>query len=159
MLIVTVNGRILKYIMAAIFIAVLGYGIYRIASPNLQASANIPENIEIFDIGKGCVTKIAPVDDAAIAEAKKILKGITGLYLKANAIPEKGYIIKIPFEPDINVKNHWLNDYDINYIDKMYIIYPEEGVPYLLILDKKERPVLYKTKSSTENILKKLHKK
>jgi len=96
------------------------------------------------------------VDDISLSEAKKILKGITGLYLKANAIPEKGYIIKIPFEPDLKVKNQWLNDYDINYIDKMYIVFPEEGMSYLLVLDKKERPILYKTKSNVDTLLKRL---
>lgn len=157
MVVIIVNKKLLGVITTAIFIVFMGLGFYQSSSTSaFLASANVSPNIEIFNIGKGSIIKVLPVNDIALAEAKKILRGITGMYLKANAIPEKGYIIKIPFEPNIKVKSQWLAEYDILSIDKMYIVFPHEGTPYLLILDKKERPYLYNFKSDTDKLLKSL---
>lgn len=179
MVVITIKGKLLRAIIASIFIVLLGFSFYRytedIRAENRQygtifgiseldgvtvsaflVSSNDKKNIELFDIGKGSVTKSVPVNDIVLTEAQKILKGITGMYLKANALPEKGCIIKIPFEPDIKVKNHWLNDYNINSIDKMFIIFHDEGTPYLLVLDSKERPYLFYFKGDTDKLMKSL---
>lgn len=180
MVIVVVGGKIQRIIMTSFFIILLAFCFYRytaiLADKNHQSGIPVHEtnelngnaaavflvssddqkNIEIFDIGKGSVTKAVPVNDTALTEAKKFLKGITGVYLKANALPEKGCIVKIPFEPEIKVKNRWLNDYGILYIDKMFIIFPEEGTPYLFILDNKERPYLFNFEGDTDKLMKNL---
>ncbi len=157
MIILTLNGNRLKAVIAAILGIMLCYGIYHYCVSACQASVSTFLNIELFDIGKGCVIKAIPADDTALAESKKIIKGITGFYLKANAIPEKGNIIKIPFEPELNVRNKWLNNCGIKAIDKMYVVYPDESTPYLLILDKKGRPFLYNFDYDANKLLNKVN--
>lgn len=157
MMILTLNGNRLKTVIAAVLGIMLCYGIYRYCVQSCQTSVDTRLNVELFDIGKGCVIKMIPVDDAVLAESKKIIRGITGYYLKANAIPEKGNIIKIPFEPDLNVRNKWLNNCGIKAIDKMYIVYPEESTPYVLILDKKGRPYLYNFDYDANRLLNKVN--
>lgn len=155
MMIVTVNGRKLKVAMAAVLVIILCFSIYHYRMRAYQASVNAPLNLEIFNIDKGCVTKVIPVDEDISAESKKIIKGISGLYVKANAIPEKGSIIKIPIMPELKVKNKWLNQCGIKTIDKIYIVYPDECKPYLLILDEKGRPFLYNCDHDINRLLKK----
>lgn len=160
MVIITTKRKSLEAIIASIFIILIGICIYRYMTNTESAfliSANAEKNIEIFDIGKGSVSKTVPLNDIALAEAKKFLNGITGVYLKVNAIPVKGYIIKIPFAPDIKVNNQWFNEYDINPIDKMFIVFPEEGASYLLVLDKKQRPYLFNYEGNAEKLLKSLN--
>lgn len=154
MMIVTVNGRKLKAAMAALLVIILCLTVYHYRMLACQASVNAPLNIEIFNIDKGCVTKVIPVDEDILAESKKIIKGISGLYVKANAIPEKGNIIKIPFMPELKVKNKWLNQCGINSIEKMYIVYPDDSKPYLLMLDEKGRPFLYNFDHGMDRFLK-----
>lgn len=157
MMILTLDGNRLKAVIAAVLGIMLFCGIYHYCVQSCQASVNTRLNVELFDIGKGCVIKMIPVDDAVLAESKKIIKGITGYYLKANAIPEKGNIIKIPFEPDLNVRNKWLNNCGIKAIDKMYIVYPDESAPYLLILNEKGRPYLYNFDYDASKLLNKVN--
>lgn len=121
------------------------------------ASSNTYENIEIFDIGKESVVKIVKVNDDAINEAKKCLNGITGIFVKVKAFPDKGYIVKVPFEPKIKVENPWLNDYGINSVDKIFIIFPDEEKPYLLVLDDRERPFFFTIDCNTDKLLESLN--
>ena len=108
MVIITTKKRIFITSITSLFIILTGFSLYRCTEGTEAAfwsSANIEKNIEIFDISKGIVEKTVPVNATELTEAKGILKGITGIYLKVNALPEKGHIIKIPFEPNIMVKN------------------------------------------------------
>ena len=90
-------------------------------------SANTQEQVEIFSIEKGKVIKVVQINETAVAESKKYLQGIVGIYPKIKAFPDKGYIIKIPFDPNIIVKNHFLNDYDISSIHEVFILLPEDN--------------------------------
>lgn len=160
MVMITIKRKFLAAIIASIFIILTGFSIYKYMADTKSAfliSTNAEKDIEIFDIAKGSVSKTVPVNDIALAEAKKFFKGITGVYLKVNAIPVKGYIIKIPFEPKIKVNSHWFNDNNINPIDKLFIVFPEEGTSYLLVLDKKQRPHLFNYEGSAEKLLKSLN--
>lgn len=153
MVIITIKRKLLSAIIIAILIALLGFSYYQYRGSALPVSANNVQNIEIFDIGKGSVLKVVPLHHRALTEAKKILKSITGMYIKVNAFPDKGYIIRIPFEPKMIVKNQWINDCKINAIDKLFVIFPEAGTPYILILDDKEKPYLFNFESDVELLL------
>ena len=52
---------------------------------------------------------------------------------KFNPIPDKGYVINIPFETPVKVKNQWLNAF----VDEVFIIFPEQEKPYLMVSDNK----------------------
>ncbi|GAA3313263.1 hypothetical protein GCM10020331_002990 [Ectobacillus funiculus] len=52
-------------------------------------------------------------------EIEKFLEGITGICVKYNPIPNKGFMIRIPLEPNIKVRNQWFNDL----VDEVTIIF------------------------------------
>lgn len=177
MVVLTVNKKLLKVIIVSALVILLVVSSLNIMVRNYQhktlinnisnleetfessllISPNGYEKIEIFDIGKGKVIKVVQINETALVESQKYLQGIVGMYLKVKAFPDKGYIIKIPFEPNIIVKNHFLNDDDINSIDKVFILLPEEKAPYLLVLDDRERPYFYCFKGDINKLLKSLN--
>jgi len=110
--------------------------------------------IEIFSINKGIVIKKAPSSVVIQNEVIKYLNRITGLYVKVKALPDKGYIIKVPIEPPLKIQTEWLD----NLVSDVFIIFPDDKTsPYLLILDDKNRPYFYTFDSSTEMLLKELN--
>jgi hypothetical protein len=121
-----------------------------LASKDIQIQED--ESVEIFDITKGEVIKRVELNSDIQREAEKFLKGITGMYVKVKAFPDKGYIIKIPLKPSVIVKSQWLNDI----VEKVFVIFPEKEAPYLLILDENERPLFYNFEGSTDLLLKNL---
>jgi len=78
------------------------------------------------------------------------------LYAAVKAFPDNGYIIRIPVVPPIQVQNPWLNDYNIYSVDQVFILLPEQGDPYLLVLDNKLRPYFYYFNGNVEALLKDL---
>lgn len=120
-------------------------------------SSRVPGNkykdVEIFDISKGEVIKKVKPNDSIQSEAVGFLKNITGMYVKIKAFPEKGYIIRVPFEPFIALENHWLNSYGINSIGECFILFPEKGKPFLLVLNSSYRPYFYNFEGNTDKLL------
>lgn len=110
-------------------------------------------NIEIFDITKGEVIQKTPVSSLIQKEVEGYLDKVTGVYVKAKAFPDKGYIIRVPFDPATEVKNTWLSDYGIKTVDQVFILFPEEDVPYLLVLDENRRPFFYNFEGNTKALL------
>lgn len=109
------------------------------------------KNIEIFDISKGQVIKSLPTNHLVQNEAIEYLKGITGMYPKVNALPNEGYIIRIPLEPSVFIKNQWVNEV----LNEIYVVFPsKDDKPYLLILDDKNRPVFFVFNVNTDALLK-----
>ena len=109
------------------------------------------KNIEIFDIGKGEVIKSLSVNHLVYNEAIEYLKGITGMYPKVNALPGEGYIVRIPLEPSVFVKNQWIDET----LNEIYVIFPsKDESPYLLILDDKKRPLFFTFNANTDVLLK-----
>jgi hypothetical protein len=99
--------------------------------------------IEIFDISKGEVVKRVKLTSEIQSRVEGYVGKITGLYVKVKAFPEKGQIVKVPLEPQIEVQNKWLNSYGVYVLSEVYIIFPEDADPYLLILDPAGRPVFF----------------
>lgn len=184
MVIIKTNKKLLKIILIIVLVSSFGFNIYSysrnielankykllicytskldktnlitfLVSSNIRVQENL--NIEIFDISKGSVIKKIHSNQILQSEVEKYLKGITGLYVKVKAIPDKGYIIKIPLEPSVKVQNQWLIDYDINSVDEVFIIFPEQETPYLLVLDNKDRPLFYTFEGNTNELLKNLN--
>lgn len=119
--------------------------------------ASVQTKIEIFDITKGEVIKKAQSNSIIQNEVEGYLNAITGMYAKVKAFPEKGYIIKIPLDPNVKIENHWLNDYEIYTVNEVFILLPEQGQPYLLVLDKKKRPLFYNFEGSINLLLEELN--
>lgn len=122
-----------------------------IASCNYAAQN---ENAEIFDVKKGMVIRTLPQSNEIQTEALYSIKSINGMYVKAKALPENGYIIRVPLSPPVDSKTHWLKEYDINTVKEVFFIFPENQAPYLMILDKLGRPLFYNFTHNTDKLLK-----
>jgi len=116
--------------------------------------AGTEDDIEIFDVIEERVIKTVKTNSKIINEAKNIMGSITGIYIKVNALPSDGYIIKIPFTPELKADNKWFVNYGINSIGKLFVVMPENKDPYLIILDSNERPYLFNFSGKTEKLLK-----
>lgn len=117
------------------------------------------KNIEIFDIAKGEVVREIEANPVARKEAEGYLAKITGMFGKVKAFPEKGYIVRVPLEPSAQINNKWLTDYGINSLDQVFIIFPEQTIPYLLVLDEKNRPLFFNFEGSINTLLENLNLK
>lgn len=119
-------------------------------------SADIGKPIEIFSIKKGEVIKETRLTTVVQGIIESYLKGITGTYVKAKPFPVEGYIIRIPVNPGIKTESSWLNDCGIYTVNEIFILFPEEGKPFLLILDGNSMPCFYNFEGDTERLLKEL---
>ncbi|HHV99367.1 MAG TPA: hypothetical protein GXX36_07310 [Clostridiaceae bacterium] len=122
-----------------------------IGSDNLEAQGG--RDIEIFDVAKGIVIKRINPDsqtqEKIQREVRRYLNQITGMFVKVNALPDSGYIVRLPLEPYLTIQNQWLNQT----VKEVFVIF-SEGAPYLLVLDENERPFFYNFDSSTDELLK-----
>lgn len=114
-------------------------------------------NIEIFDIKKGEVMQSVPLNQSIQREIEEYLRNITGLYIKAKPIPNEGFVIRVPLRPPQKVKNILPNDKGIDIINEVFILFPKQRDPFLLILDKKQRPFFYNFNGNTNILLEKLN--
>lgn len=117
------------------------------SSINVSALENT--NIELFDINEGCVVKMIESTPTIQKEVENSLKGITGLFAKFNPIPDKGYMIKIPLETPVIIKNQWIN----TFVDEVVIVFPEEEKPYLMVFDGKDRTFFFSFKCNIKELL------
>lgn len=114
-------------------------------------SAQSIMNIEILDIEKEEIITI-PTNTEIQLEAKKIIKEIDGVVKQFNPIPDKGYMVKIPLTPSIQLANKWLNALIVEAI----IIIPEDEKPYLLLFDDENKPYFFTFNTEIDTLLKTL---
>lgn len=174
MVIVRIDGKILKIVIIIALVTVLGFNIYNyirhtgFADSNISQSDNASinaflvqtniqtqgyENIEIFDINKGAVIKKVPWTPVIQEETANYLKGITNLYTKFKPIPKKGYMVKIPLAPPVTVKNQWLD----TLVDEVIIIIPDQGKPFLLVFEDGNKALFFNFEGDTEALLENLN--
>lgn len=121
--------------------------IFQLISTNGIAQTN--QQIQIFDINKGKVIKNVQMNTDLQHEVEKFLEGITGVYVKYNPIPTKGFMIRIPLEPNIMVRNQWFDDL----VDEVTIIFPDQENPYLMVFDDENRPYFLTFEGNTVKLL------
>ncbi|WP_075981874.1 hypothetical protein [Bacillus massilinigeriensis] len=109
--------------------------------------------VEIFDLEKGKVIKTVPVSQVTQNEAEKYLKGINRIYVKLNPIPKKGHMIKIPLEPQVLVKNQWME----SYVNEIIIVFPIKEQPYLMLFDDENNSHFLYFEGDTKALLNYLH--
>ncbi|MCH1627875.1 hypothetical protein [Fredinandcohnia quinoae] len=113
------------------------------------ASAQTNQQIQIFDINQGKVVKYIQINTDLQQKVENFLEGITGVYVKYNPIPNKGFMIRIPLEPNIIVRNRWFNDL----VDEVILIFPDQENPYLMVFDDENKPYFLTFKGNTEEFL------
>ncbi|MGI6085468.1 MAG: hypothetical protein ACOYIF_08480 [Acetivibrionales bacterium] len=111
------------------------------------------QNIEVFDITKGEVIISEPATIDIQNEVFNYVKTIKNLYTKVMPFPDKGYVIRVPFDTPIKVKQKLLNDSGIKALDSVFIILSDKEAPIMLILDNQERPFFYTFNSSIQPLL------
>ncbi len=116
------------------------------------------KDVEIFDINKGEVVKKVQSNDTIQNEVKKYLESIEGKYEKAKPLPSSGKVIKVPLEPEIRAESYWLTDEGVKVIDKVFIIFPDQEKPFLLVLNDDKLPVFFSFSANTEVLLQELNK-
>ncbi|HHY64545.1 MAG TPA: hypothetical protein GX501_05810 [Clostridiaceae bacterium] len=114
---------------------------------------NNSKNIEVFDITKGGVIARKPSTMEMQNEVINYVKSIKSLCTKIMPFPEKGYVIRVPIDPPVKVKQKQLNDAGIKTLDCVFIILNDKEDPILLVLDKQERPYFYTFDASIQPLL------
>ncbi|MFX3624676.1 MAG: hypothetical protein ACE3JP_11655 [Ectobacillus sp.] len=118
----------------------------------LLIAANVAaqeKNVEIFDINRGTVVMITPVDWEVQKEVEGYLAGITSLYKGVRPIPEQGFMIKVPLEPSVKIENEWLHDL----VSQAVLIFPKGERPYVMVFDDENKMYFFYFKGSTRELL------
>lgn len=111
------------------------------------------KRIEVFDITKGKVILSEPINMDIQNEVFNYVKTIKSLYTKVIPFPEKGYVIRVPFDASLKVKQKLLNQVGIKSLDSIFIILSDKEAPILLVLDSQERPYFYTFNASIQPLL------
>ncbi|MCX7773192.1 MAG: hypothetical protein N2376_08800 [Clostridia bacterium] len=110
-------------------------------------------NIEVFDIAKGEVIRRTPLSLDLQNEVLTYVKSIKSLYTKAVPFPQKGYVIRVPFDPPVTVNLKPLAESGIKTLDQVFIIVSDREAPIMLVLDSKLRPYFYTFSASIQPLL------
>lgn len=121
--------------------------IFQLISTTVSAQMN--QQIQIFDISQDKVVKFVQINTDIQHEVEKFLEGITGVYVKYNPIPNKGFMVRIPLEPNIMVRNKWFDDL----VDEVTIIFPDQEHPYLMMFDDENKPYFLTFEGNTEKLI------
>ena len=109
--------------------------------------------VEVFDIKKGQVI-LSQVSNLEIQnEVFNYIKTIRSLYTKVMPFPDKGYVIRIPFEKAVSVDHQLLNESGIKAVDSVFIIVSDKEAPIMLILDGQRKPCFYTFNASIQPLL------
>jgi len=119
------------------------------------ASAQTNRQIEIFDISKERVVKKVPASADIQENVKRLLERTTSVYPKVKPIPSKGFMIKVPLEPAMELRNQWLQ----GRVNQVILVFPPNEHPFYLVMDEKNRTHLFLFKGETETLLRKLNYK
>lgn len=116
-------------------------------------SAQTDKNIVIFNIQKNEIIKTVPTSSLVQKEIENYIVEINNVVRKFNPIPEKGYMIKIPLEPSIQIENKWVNAL----VDETVLVIPEGEDPYLLIFNDENNPFFFTFEGKIDELLKLLN--
>ena len=111
-------------------------------------SAESITNIELLDIEQNKIITIQAKPKIQL-EAKKIIKEVNGVVKKINPFPNKGYMVKIPLKPPLQLESKWVNALIVEVI----IIIPEDEKPYLLLFDDENKPYFFTFKTDIDTLL------
>lgn len=122
---------------------------------SLQVQVHAEGKAEIFHINKGKVIKKVPMNDVIHKETETIIQSVTDLYRELEPIPQKGYMVKIPLDPAILVKNQWMEDL----VSEVIVIFPEYENPHLMVFNNENMPYFFRFNGSVDKLLTKLELK
>jgi hypothetical protein len=109
-------------------------------------------SLEIFDVKTEKVVKQLGMEAGYKKAAENFLASIDGVYVKVNAFPQNGFIVRVPLIPAEAIYNKWFN----GEVNQVFILFPQNEKPYLLVLDDKSRPQFFNFTGDTAAFLKSL---
>jgi hypothetical protein len=101
------------------------------------------KEVEIFDVTKGEIIQKVILNNKIQKDVEDFLTGITGVYVKADALPKEGFIARVPIVISKSVKEKWLNESNFDNVTAVFVIFNNKESPYLLFLDDKGRPYFF----------------
>lgn len=119
-------------------------------------STNEYKDIEIFDISQGKIVKKLQSNEEIQNNVLQFVKDITGLYVNVKPFPEAGYIMRVPINPPVQVENQWVQEQGVETVNELYLLFPKEDEPFILILNDENRPFFFKYKGDTKSFLKEI---
>lgn len=123
--------------------------------PSAAAYADTPLEVEIFHINKGKVVAKKAMTPKIHKETEAILQGITDLYRQFDPFPDQGYMVRIPLDPAIPIKNEWAEEL----VSEVILIFPEYENPHLMIFNDENMPLFFHFQASVDGIIKELNLK
>ncbi|MBB2483406.1 hypothetical protein H5P36_24950 [Bacillus sp. APMAM] len=120
-----------------------------------NASAQTNKQIEIFDIGKERVVKKVHMTADIQEDVKRFLERTTSVYPKVKPIPSRGFMIKVPLDPAVEIRNQWLH----GRLNQVILVFPPKERPFYLVMDEKNRTHLFLFEGETNTLLRKLNYK
>lgn len=109
----------------------------------LKSEQEVNKKIEVFDVKAGKVIKSLEFNQEVQDEVLQNIANISGLFVKVNALPVDGYIVRIQFDAPANINNTWVNSSNIYNVSDAFIIFPEKESPYILLFDEQKRPFFF----------------
>ncbi|MBP1931231.1 hypothetical protein [Ammoniphilus resinae] len=104
----------------------------------LQLFGQVAEasEIEVFDVSRGKVVKHIVNTPQVQQEIKNMVYTITGMVSDLKIEPNDGYLVKIPMEPPVMIKNQWMD----LYAEELILFLSPTSEPKLLIFSDENRP-------------------
>ena len=121
-----------------------------LSSINIHAQSY--NNVEIFHITQGKIVKLVKSNSAVQKETVNYLENIKGVYPKFNPIPEKGYAIRVPLTPSVQIQNSWTN----TLVHEVIIMFPDEqdSLPFLMFFEDDGKLMCFRFEGHTSKLLK-----
>ncbi|WP_449539699.1 hypothetical protein [Ferdinandcohnia sp. Marseille-Q9671] len=121
--------------------------IFQIISTTVMAQP--AQQIQVFDVKQGEVIQHVERNTEIQKEVEIFLERITGVFSKYNPIPSSGYMIRIPLEPNIVLRNKWFDDL----VDEVTIVLSGQDDPYLMIFDDENKPYFLLFEGNIDKLL------
>lgn len=98
--------------------------------PAVPAEAKQTEYVEIFNIKQRKVIEEIKLTPEIKSMVTDWLVQAEEAYAKVNPIPENGYVVRVPLNPDAALQNKWL----YANIEEVYIVIPEKEPPFFVLV-------------------------
>ena len=104
--------------------------------------------VEIFDPKQDKVVKLVQLNGEIHNMVATWIKDVDDIYGKSNPITNDGYAIRVPLDPAVKLQAKCLNAL----VNDVYIIIPENDVPFFIIFDDENKLLCYPFKGNINTL-------
>ena len=106
--------------------------------------------VEIFDPKQDKVVKVVQLNDEIHNMVVSLIEDLDSIYGKSNPLTDDGYAIRVPIYPAVKIQGKCLNAL----VDNVYIIIPENDVPFFMIFEDENKLLCYPFKGNINTLSK-----